>query len=426
MNGIRKPFAAALLVSALAIGLFGCDGRRTITNEIAQAGVSVSVNLPSSLASAALKLGWPGGAIPGATVVVTSSGNAGAATLTDTALTDSNGTARFSGLPLGAYTVLASRQLSDAESRIVEAELGGVSMFTGVTSITIGSADDAVTILQLSAVDRGSLLFSEVFPSTLYDESKSLLYNYGDYIRIYNNSDSTIALANLLFVDAFPGWFNYSATNDCTTFASLSRDVNGLWAQLIYRFPASARSLRPGESALLVTDAIDHRAAGLGDPGYFDFSHADFEFRGSADVDNPSVPDMISVGPRDGGLEGHGWRGWEFRPVYALATPLDIDTLPKQFSASWDGGSNLVRIPAKAILDILSSAFLNPGAYPPCSAPLVPSLDAGEARLLNYGGIMSMHRKVSRILNSGRSILQWSHNSAADWLPGPMTPFAVP
>ncbi len=410
------------------LGVAGCAGERTVTAAATQFTLSIHVTPPVSFAAVASAISWSAGSVPGATVIATRivSGSSGS-TVADTVIADAAGIARFRNLAFGTYSVAASRSLSQAEQALAGQTLGSAIAFTGVVTVSLGTTDALEASLPLVAVDRGSLLFSEIFPSTLFNESKGLLYYHGNYVRIYNNSDTTIALAGKLFINAFPGWYDYLPTNTCSTWASLTRDPAGIWAQLIYRFPPIARALRPGETALLVTDAIDHRPFGLGDPGYFDFSHADFEFRGAKDVDNPLVPDMISVGPRDGGLgDGHGWSVFESRPILALAMPLNLDTLPKQFNAVWDGGSSLVRIPKAALLDVVSSAFTNAYSSSPCPSSLVPAIDAAEAQLLRGGGTLSMHRRVSQTLPSGRMILQWTRSSAADWIAAPGTPFAVP
>lgn len=410
----------ALLAACLAIA--GCDGRRTVTGDTSLTSVAVRVHAPPALAAFASALSWPADAVPGA--LVTASGAGAGSTLADTAVTDSAGVARFT-LPFGTYKFDAVRTLTDTEQVVVGDALGGTDSFTGVVTAELGATATFDADVALAPVDRGALLFSEIFPSTLSNTSGSVLYYYGMYLKIYNNSDTTIALAGKLFIDAFPGVFDYTPTNNCSSFAGFMRDSAGIWARLIYRFPANARVLEPGETAVLATDAIDHRSFGGGAPGFLDLSGADFEFRGASDVDNPLVPDMVSVGLQDGGLDGHGWFNVQFRPVLVLAMPLEPDTLPRQSIAGW-GLVPLVRIPVASLLDVVTSEFTNSRSATPCPSSVVPAIDASEARLLSYGGFVSMHRKVSRVLSNGRVILQRTHKSAADWKIGPQSPFGVP
>ncbi|MEW5917643.1 MAG: hypothetical protein AB1762_14655, partial [Gemmatimonadota bacterium] len=121
------------------------------------------------------------------------------------------------------------------------------------------------------------------------------------------------------------------------------------------------------------------------------------------------------------------WHAHELRAIYVLAEPLSLDTLPKQYNAVWAAGSNFMRIPNEAVLDVLSTAWTLDSPYASCLPSVLPTFDAEEARLLpEAGGPFSLHRRVARRLFNGRAILQRSRNSAADWFLGPMTPFEVP
>ena len=89
----------------------------------------------------------------------------------------------------------------------------------------------------------------------------------------------------------------------------------------------------------------------LGVRAFLDLTRADFEFTGPADVDNPLVPKMISVGPQEYNF-GHGWRFRGGREVWGLANPVDMDSLPRWtdlvfFFRNWCANS------AAALLDIV-------------------------------------------------------------------------
>lgn len=426
---VRAPSPSRIVAgTALAYAgwLLGCDATRTVAGDAALISLAVRVSPPASLAPAAARLGWPVDGVPGATVVLNP---VTAATLApDTAVADSLGIARFRNLAAGDYEVAASRTLTGDEIARAGDAVGGNTAFTGLITAELGDVDQQLVTLRLAPVDRGALLFSEFAPLALRTRG-STFYNFANYIRLYNNSDTTIALAEKLFFVAFPNWQDYSSVNPvntCATFASLMRDPSGVWAQHIYRFPKDAKGLRPGEAALLVTDAIDHRPIGQGEPGFYDFSRVDFEFIGTSDVDNPVVLNIANVGPRLSDPDGHGWHGHETRPIYGLAQPLNLETLPKQYNAVWAAGSNFVRIPNAALLDLLSTTFAQLPPYPFCLPSILDALDAGIAGELPGEGPVSLHRRVARTLPDGRVILQRSRNSAADWFLGPMTPFVVP
>lgn len=405
-----------------------CEGRRTVSGDAAQLTLTVRVTAPPSLALAAARLGWTSNAVPTAVVVLTRLTSP--PTPSDTAQTDERGEVRFRSLVSGAYNITASRSLSDAEIAAAGSAVGDHTVFTSTATAELGEVDEQFAEVRLAPLEQGSLLFSEFSPLAQEDPAKGVYYYYSNYFRIYNNTDTVIALADKLFIPAFPSWRDYSSANpdnNCDIRERLERDPLGVWAQRIYQFPPGARILLPGQAALVVTDAVDHRPIGGGSPGFHDFTGADFEFIGTADVDNPSVPNMHSVGPRNGDVAlGHGWMAYDLRAIYLLASPLRLDTLPRQ-STPYADGAPFVRIPTAAILDVLSTAFERSSPYPECRPAILPSLDAEEARILpEGGGAMSAHRRVARTLPSGRVILQRSRNSAADWYLAPMTPFRVP
>ncbi|MEK7239419.1 MAG: DUF4876 domain-containing protein [Gemmatimonadota bacterium] len=411
----------------MALAMPACDGRRIVAGDAAQLSLTVRVSVPTSLAAAAARLGWTGEGVPGAVVVLTRL--TPPSTPPDTGLADSLGLARFRNLTTGSYSVAVSRTLSDAEVARAGDALGGSAAFTSVITTALGDEDEQSLTVRLAPIDRGALLFSEFAPLVQQNLARQLFYYYSNYFRVYNNSDTTISLADKLFFSAFPNWWDFSSANpvnSCATLAPLMRDASGIWAQLIYRFPRDSRTLRPGEAALVVTDAIDHRSIAPGEPGFYDFSRADFEFIGGSDVDNPAVPNILSMGPRNMDVTGHGWHAYEASPIYGLAQPLNLDTLPKQYNSVWAAGSNFVRIPNGALLDVLSASRTQPSAYPACLPSILPTLDEEAAKVLPGAGPFSLHRRIARTFSNGRVILQRSRNSAADWFLGSMTPFVVP
>lgn len=129
----------------------------------------------------------------------------------------------------------------------------------------------------------------------------------------------------------------------------LQRDSLGIWATFVYAVSRQRACAGARRGRGPATDAIDHRVI---TPLAFDLSRSDFEFRGGADVDNPAVPDMLCVGPRDGGMvTGHGLSFYTSDPVLPLAGALDVAALPRVTAAV---GGKWVRIPRDAILDVVT------------------------------------------------------------------------
>ncbi|HEX9483512.1 MAG TPA: hypothetical protein VF929_02990 [Gemmatimonadaceae bacterium] len=364
----------------------------------------------------ATALGWTAGT-PGAVVVLQRGGSTG--TPIDSALTDGMGIARFSHLTAGTYGVRASRQLTADERLRAAAALRGIDALGGAATATVATGDNAVEVT-LQGSGAGTLVFSEIDPTFLVLSSGSAYY-YGAYIKIYNNSGDTVPLAGKLLANPISGWYATSQYG-CELFAEFKGDPAGLWAQYVYRFPATARPIPPGGGAVIATDAIDHRTISAA-AGFYDLSRAEYEFRGSADVVNPLAQGMISVGPRIV-PDGHGWRPWDGRLVFALAEPLDLDTLPKKPEARFSG-ADYVRLPTVALLDVVQWKTTTPHFFTTttdCPSSVVTDIDAGEAKLLTITDTLTMHRRVARILPNGRVVLQRTRNSAADFEAGPATP----
>ncbi len=417
-----------MIVGVLAVWLTGCESRRSIAPDARAITLSVQVTWPAAFDAAATRLGWTRG-IPAARVVIVRQSEP--VTPPETLVTDGNGEAIARAVLPGEYRIEGSRTLSTAEATRVR-DLTSEAVLVGTLKATLGEDGDetaAKAALRLAPVDRGSLLFSEMAPLTQEDITRGVSYSFSNYVRVYNNSDTSVTLAGKLFFEGFPNWWDFSSANpdnNCTTLGPLMRDPQGIWAGRIYQFPPTAGILRPGQTALLVTDAIDHRAVAPGMAGLYDFTAADFEFIGLTDVDNPSVPNIPSVGPIITDPMGHGWRSFHTSPIFGLAVEQDLGSLERRYNAFWAAGSTHWRIPNAAILDVLSVGRITPIAFPACPPSVLPETDAEIAMLLPESGPFSLQRKVARKLPDGRAILQKTRNSAADWILAPMTPFRVP
>jgi hypothetical protein len=172
---------------------------------------------------------------------------------------------------------------------------------------------------------------------------------------------------------------------------------------------------------VIATDAIDHSAIW---PGALDLSHADFEFVGTADADNPSVPNTISIGLGKS-PSGHGlilWNG--FGVVTFVALPLDVAPLPRQRILN---GNEYARVPRAKILDVV--ALLSTQSFTPCPHLVHNNFDRHPARMMSddYSDVIaSVNRKVAYTRADGRKILQHTRTAATDFLRGPRTPGWLP
>jgi hypothetical protein len=416
-------FAFAILVTG---SLQGCVGERNVIAPPAPSGLVVHAWPEPAFAQAAQMLQWQPNAVPGALVVAEKIGDTPSQLIpVDSVFTDSAGNARFAALPSDRYAFRISRDLTAAELQRAGSALRSTYGLEGFTTTTLAPTASVPVSVELRSLARGSLLISEIYTGVTRPSPGALLYYFDQYLRVYNNSDTTIALAGKLFIDAMPGWDDYPMFG-CAQAAQYSADPAGLWAQFVYRFPDNADALLPGKAVVIATDAINHREFGSG-IGFFDLSGAPYEFRGAADVDNPAAKDMVSVGPRDGGTGlGHGWLGYNIREVVALAMPLAIDTLPFKTDPIYGQSTGFVRIPTAALLDVIQWTSTYQSAYPPCPNAVYSEINAGEARVLAADDSLAMHRRVRYTLPDGRAVLQQSRNSAADFYAAKGTPFALP
>ena len=378
-------------------------------------GLTVRVRVVAELAPAAQALGWSGAAVPAATVVAEYA-SAEASQSPVTATTDASGITRFSDLRAGRYTIRVSRSLAPAEQSRAGASLGDMDGLAGIATIALSASGADSVDVELRGTGGSSLVFSEIFGSDPLLGNGGVYY-YGNYLKIYNQADTTVQLAGKLWFSSLPGYIE--GTNyGCSTFAATQKDPAGLWANFVYRFPPTARPLNPGESATIATDAIDHRQI-KNAPGFFDLSRAEFEFRGNSDADNPLAQDMLDVGPQPFIGDGHGWRPTGGRTVIGLAASLDLAPLPTHTYAFLPSAATLIRIPKEALLDVVQwkptdATYTSP--YVDCASSVPTEIDAAEARqVINFTDTLSMHRRVSRSLPTGRAILQRTRNSAADW-----------
>ncbi|MGI8844022.1 MAG: DUF4876 domain-containing protein [Gemmatimonadaceae bacterium] len=414
----------ATLLAAGILMAAGCTGteRRlpTDTSPDTTGGIqraSLELHLMAQAADSLVvgALAW-GQGIPFAEVTVRRSGSSTVSTLT----ADASGRVTFTGLLPGVYAVNALRTLSPAERAVLPGALQEIDAVGGTLIVSVGVPSTSASLSMLSA-RRGTLVISELWSGDLAVGNG--FYDDGDYLELFNNSDAPVNLANMLVVSGFPGSYDNPPFTSCNISTELQRDSLGIWATFVYAFPSTAGSLLPGRHVLLATDAIDHTL--ITDLAY-DLSAADFEFRGNSDVDNPAVPDMVSVGPRDGGTPtGHGLSFYNSSPVVALAEALDVSTLPRVTAAV---GGEWVRIPRTAILDVLSWTYGQAPTAPSCGPPVHDSLDGQQARLIGNWSVdlRSITRRSVSLTADGRPVLLRTRSSANDFVAAQPSPGRVP
>jgi hypothetical protein len=392
------------------------DTTGTDTTVVQRVDLQVTVTIAPADTALATLLGIPNGRLTNAQVTARRTGGQ---QLPQTGVTDSLGAVTLPGLLEGAWAITALRALSDAERALLDSANRDVTGFAGAVQATVSQAAPAVAI-EAVAGRQGTLVISEAYLPIIAEVFR---YENGQYIEVHNNSFDTLYLDGKVLGRSIP-WVSGTLDNSCADFARWMEDPEGIWTRFIWAFPGNGRSypLAPGQSAIVATDAIDHRVVR---EDLLDLSSADFEFIGSEanDVNNPAVPDMAEFpGFSNFGDEvvAHGPR-WIGEISIFLAEPFDIDSLPRD---------NLpvqtplhVRIPRANIIDVLTSGSTpERQSRPYCPNFVHPSFDARFAELVDHS---TAHSLVRKALVPGLGLLQRTKVSAVDFYQAPPTPGRV-
>jgi hypothetical protein len=365
-------------------------------------------------------LGWQSG-IPAADVTVRPVDSSAAP---QTLRSSAQGTVVLTDLPPGDYVVEVQRWLSSAERAALPSGDDAVGFAAGrKVRVLAGGGTGAVAV---PASRRHSLVISE-WAFNVASSAALGAYQFGGFAELYNNGDSTVYLDRMA-IGRGMSWDNDYPNYPCTMGRTYSDDPAGVWSLGFEVFPGAGTDypVRPGQTVVIATDAIDHRPLF---PGTLDLSRADFEFEGSADVDNPSVPNLVNVGYYSD-LLGHGLEFPSFGAVIFLAQPLDYASL---VLTRYPGTSTFLnpRIPADRLLDVLAihTNYTEAGRLE-CEPTVNRRFDRDAFRGRGPAGpteaAYSVERRATPIQIGGRVVLQHTRTGNADFFRGGRTPGTVP
>lgn len=407
--------------SALALGTFlfaACDFGEVTTYELeGPSAVDFELRALTSDTAVAQALGWDGVAIPAAHVRLELENDDGVSWSAE-ASTDVEGRVVFEAVPVGTHLVSIVRDLT-AEERDAAADEGALTLRTEAR-LRVSSTSPSAEIV-VPAGTRRALVISEFAFNSHLSANGVGIYNFGGYIELYNNTDTTIYLDGKIVGSGFDVLLHMPPDQGCDDYAPLRLDSRGVWARVWERFPGSGSDhpLAAGETVVIATDAIDHRPFAPLAP---DLRTADFEFRGPSDVDNPAVADMIPDGlhphPLNRGLLFNTGRGVAF-----VAEPVvtgDLEQMPFLFNRTW------ARVPTEALLDMVVVYETDPltPQWPLCPEVSHASINMGAAPPAPYRSGLSLHRRVFTTLD-GLTVLQHTRTSPADLVPGPPSPGSI-
>jgi len=432
LRGGRRLGGAAALIAALLC--LTCNyGDVTVIEPAAKGSGALTLTIQPDPEDTAVAhaVGWSAG-IPGADVTITAGGG-------DTAVgppvavlqTDAAGKVNVPDLPDGKYFVAVRRLLTPTEvARLAPAQ--EVVGFMTQTVVDRGSSTVAVP-----ASRRRSIVISEW---SFFGEAIPGVggYDYGGYLELANNADTTVYLDGLVIGSAYSQDTEDRAPYTCAAMAIFSNDPDGIWTWQFDTLPGTGRTypLAPGAVSVIATDAIDHRTASPVEG--LDLSHADFESIGTQDVDNPAVPNTISF-----------LYPWQFKhglylngggqEVAFVALPVDTAVLPKAVSL-YVNAAQIMRVPRANILDVMSIYFARDTIYSKeygggdfCPHLVNTKFERRQAPLVEThigadpdAGRWSVQRKVAYTRSDGRDILQNTRTSDADFHFALRKPFQLP
>ncbi|MHB0961736.1 MAG: carboxypeptidase-like regulatory domain-containing protein [Gemmatimonadaceae bacterium] len=365
----------------------------------------------------AYTLGWPD-AIPGATVVLRRESGANV-----TAQSDTLGVVTFADLVEGNYQLTASRTFTTIELGRLSPADRDYSAWGGARTVSLGNSGGVLPFeITVAAARRGSIVFSEIlsggFITFQPDGSK---YDYSGYLELFNNSDTTITLDGMLLASTSSPLRDYGGTF-CALGRDLYADTAGVWADIIYQLPPIGRRLRPGEFVIVASDGIDHRSFGARD--VYDLSTADYElYMGPGDVDNPSVPNLISVGTAQShsAYTTHGTYWLELSNALVVALPQDVSALPRRLKAAQN--HDYLLLSRTTLLDVFTW-FVDDPRFPPLCAPAV-GVNIDAAPFVMSAWVLT-NTSFQKARLPGSSHLMRSRSSARDYAIVSATPFSIP
>lgn len=370
-------------------------------------------------ASLAASLGWTNG-IPGALVHLLRTGT----NVWETGTTNSSGVVEFLNFLPGSYRIYAGRTLSAAEAQAIGEP---IRAFGDGNTVAIGAGEVEIELSLLADRPPG-LLISEIgFWTPPVQETGTATYAEAVYFEIYNASSGTIFLDGKTFSVSF--FTRTTNPTPCSQTLGARTDPGGVYVGQVLQFPGGGAEypILPGEAKVVPVSAIDHTPI---HPELWDFSNADFEIRGAAAADNPTVPDMLDIGLEPFVIPFAGISLTSLSPgnwVYVLADSFDPQNLPILLR---DGnGRGFVRVPPELLLDVMSTTNLRPdgdGDFRVCSPTVHPDFDRYEGGFFEIGILsdrVSYQRRVLR--HDQHPILQDTNTSAFDLVlqtPTPGTP----
>ncbi|MBR1448736.1 MAG: DUF4876 domain-containing protein [Prevotella sp.] len=313
-------------------------------------------------------------------------------------------------LTQGVYQITVSGKVKDEATAYV----------TGSASVELYQEQTAT--VNLTKYNQSPLVFK-----TIYNVGTVMGYVLDCYVEVANNSDEVQYLDGLMLACPLA---NLKAQNawqqEYPDFYNEGGALNGI----VIAFPGNGTDypLQPGQAVTVADEAQNHKLSYGTDESKKeayskapDLSNADFEkYFGTGDIDNESVPNMVTVSMRSGSTMKQWAFGVAGRAYMLIKLPEG--TTPQQFVAdesnftTYPGTTSstlYMKIPSKYVLDAVDvyQSTVDPADHYPFFAA------KDDATGIPGGAMYSsqpVRRKVSKIEN-GRVYYKDTNNSADDF-----------
>jgi len=383
--------------SILAIALCGlvsaCGDN---ANEVQTFSVEVQVTLPETFAQSAAA---------GARVLLTSTER----NVTDSAVADAQGLARFPRVLPGSYIIGSSLALDPDRALVLTGQRSAITLNALDPARVITAAPTTPFVQRLSGSRLGDLVIKEVYYPASRTPSGGTYFS-DQFVEIYNNATDTVFADGLFIADAFgPA----GQINPTTVPTPLQSQTASVFVSSIWQIPGTGRQhpIAPGQSIVIAQDGINHRDDPNGNPASpVNLGNANWETFNERpdgrDLDSPSVPNLTRVVHRG----GFDWLLAVFGPgvvIFRAPNVAALDTtLVPGTTGTW-----VTRVPNTLVVDAFEALQNgNSAAYKRVPA----ALDAGFVFATGTYTGESARRRVATTIGT-RRVLRDSNNSSTDF-----------
>lgn len=316
-----------------------------------------------------------------------------------------------SSLPTGSYNISLEGNIRyTKDGQEITSKVRG-----NKNGVVINSANRSLELDLFISDETASLILKEIyFTGSVTPENKQ--YNGDKYFIIYNNSEETLyadglVISEAAFLSTTKREYTPNVMNEAFTAGS------------IIMVPGSGQEhpILPGKQIVIANNAINHLEY---NPNSLDLRDAEFEIEllSSINVDNPEVPNMISV---NGLMTMHN-RGFKSYVLARFPEGMTIEQYKSENLYTYGylnaigniTNSNGYKIPNSYILDAVNLSVASDFEW----ILTAPQLDMGwtycgklNSDATRYG--KSVVRKVLTTNPDGRVIYQDTNNSTVDFIP---------